>query len=501
MSSTDPSSASSNGEGKNSKVSNDAKDSQTRQDIENKMFAVSGTDEKKADDSGNQTSRMEARTNDEVDGDNKLASMETVQGKEEETPRKRKVKKKRTVMKTEDEDSIRSEADENDLDENLTSGDKRERRRRRRPQAESYPDEEGSEGGSESESDYSEDSIDDSDDEEYDDEEYQKKKAKSQQIKEKKLLTNAPGLKEIELGENSLIRYSPTDLSKAIRRNTHIQKLVLNEKNCDPVSFEILIEGLDKNESIVQLEFRRAEITKDIAVELYTALMKNTKVKKFCMKRCTFADSGLAVLFIGLQHCRSVKHIAIESCNLSDHSSNIVASAIPLMQLQSIRLQNTQMTDKGMRFFLGNLAKATTLESINVSEEKISEKAMAKLVFGIQRCTNLVRLVLFDCGLDEVAIELLAEAIEGNEKLQSINLSKNKFGNEGADILIDLLKSNNAIKSLKCDGCRISRHEKRLLKDALRYNSTFLKSLFSPEVTLSILDSVGLFEQNPTQKS
>lgn len=498
--STDPSGASSNGEVKNAELPNDTKGSQKRQDIENKMFAVSVRDEKQANDSGSPTSRIEETPSCGLDSDNNLVSTEPVQGKEEAKPRKRRVKKKRTIMKTEDEDSIRSEADENDSDEHGTR-EKRERSRRRCPQTESRPDEEGSEDGSESASDYSGDSVDESDDEEFDDEEYLKRKSKSQQIKEKKLLTNTPGLKEIELGENSLIRYSPTDLAKAIRRSTHIQKLVLNEKNCDPVSFEILIEGLDKNESIVQLEFRRAEITKDIAVELYTALMKNTKVKKFCMKRCTFTDSGLAVLFIGLQHCRSVKHIAIESCNLSDHSSNIVASAIPLMQLQSIRLQNTHMTDKGMRFFLAHLAKATTLESINVSEEKISEKAMAKLVFGIQKCTNLVRLVLFDCGLDEVAIEVLAEAIELNEKLHSINLSKNKFGNEGADILIDLLKSNNAIKNLKCDGCRISRHEKRLLKDALRYNSTFLKSLFSPEVTLSILDSVGLFEQNPTQKS
>ena len=245
--STDPSGASSNDEDKNAELPNDTKGSQTRQDIENKMFVVSGTDENKANDSGCPTFRTEEIPSGGVGGDNKLAPTEPVQGKEEAKPRKRKVKKKRTVMKTEDEDSIRSEADENDSDERDTR-EKRERRRRRRPQTESHPDEEGSEDGSESESDYSGDSDDESDDEEFDDEEYLKRKAKSQQIKEKKLLTNTPGLKEIELGENSLIRYSPTELAKAIRRNTHIQKLVLNEKNCDPVSFEILIEGLDKNE-------------------------------------------------------------------------------------------------------------------------------------------------------------------------------------------------------------------------------------------------------------
>lgn len=443
---------------------------------------------------------MEESNIGERDKDNRLISAETVKKSGQAKSNRRRDRKKRTVMKMDDEDSILSEGDGKDLDDGL-EGERRQSRRRRRPRSESHPNDDD---GAEEEdpdpgSDFSDVSYDT--EEEEDDEEYLRKKAKVQAIKEKKLLTNAPGLQAIELGEESLIRHSPKDLTKAIRRNRHVQKLVLNEKNCDPVGFEILIEGLDKNESIVQLELRQANVTKDVAVELYTALSHNTTVKKFCMKRCTFAESGLAVLFVGFQHCKSIKHLSIESCDLGEETSHIVAAAIPLMNLQSIRIQNTKTSERGMRFFLASMAKTNTLESINISEEKISEKAMAKLLFGIQKCTNLVRLVFFDCGLDEVSIELLAEAIEGNEKLQSINVSKNEFGNEGADILIDLLKSNNAIKSLKCDGCRISRHEKRLLKDALRYNSTFLKSLFSPEVTLSILDSVGLFEKNPMQKS
>lgn len=437
---------------------------------------------------------------------------------------KRKKKNKRDVMKTADEDSIRSEgsgysmpSDSETEDEHLPKTQRSEVSLDRVVSMDSGSESDGStdgsstgdEGSTDGEGTYtSRESAESrsvySKDEEYDDDESTLENAESaaqQRSKEKQLLTNRSELREIELGEQSLIRHSPTDLSAAIRKNTFLQKLVLNQRNCDPVSFEILLEGLDQNSSIVQLELHRVVITKEVAIELTSALSRNCSIKKFCLSKCKFVDSGLAILFMGLQHNKAIRHLAIESCNLAGHRSNVIAAAVPLMKLQSIRLQNTKIPDKGMRFFLHNVGKTPSLESLNLSEEKLSESSLEKFVQSIQKCTNLVRLVLSDCGLDESGIEILAEGVEGSEKLESINVSKNRFGDEGADILVELLKCNNTIKTLKCDGCRISRHEKRLLQDALRYNNTFLKSLFSPEVTLSILDSVGLFDPTSSKKS
>jgi Ran GTPase-activating protein (RanGAP) involved in mRNA processing and transport len=452
----------------------------------------------------------------------KERKQEKVKSKKQLSSKRRK-KKMPDVMKTEDEDSIRSEgsgysmpSDSGTEDERIPKtltqetdgtldrvGSMDSRSDSDGSTEGSYSDDEGSTDGEgtyesrESRSAYSkEEEFDAADDESTTE---NPESASQQRSKERQLLTNGSDLKEIELGEEALIRHSPTDLSAAIRRNTYLQKLILNQKNCDPVSFEILLEGLDRNSSLIHLELLRVDITKETAIELASALTRNTSLKKFCMTKCKFVDSGLAVLFMGLQHNKSIRHLAIESCNLSGHRSNIIAAAVPLMRLQSVRLQKTNIPDKGMRFFLHNVGKTPSLESINLSEEMVSESSMEKLVESIQKC-NLVRLILSDCGLNETSIEVLAEGVEKMEKLEAINVSKNRFGDEGADILIDLLKCNSAIKYLKCDSCSISRHEKRLLKDALRYNNTFLKSLFSPEVTLSILDSVALFDQSPSKR-
>jgi hypothetical protein len=437
---------------------------------------------------------------------------------------KRRKKKMPEVMKTEDEDSIRSEGSGYSIPSDSESEDERIPNPTSKTQEsdgtldrvgsmDSRSDSDGSSEGSYSDGEGSTDGEGTSRESRESRSVYSKEdaaddesttsnpvSASQQRSMEKQLLVNGSDLKQIELGEETLLRHSPTVLSAAIRRNTYLEKLILNQTNCDPVSFEILLEGLDQNFSIIQLELHRVDITKETAIELTTALSRNTSLKKFCLKKCKFVDSGLAVLFMGLQHNKSIRHLAIESCNLGGHRSNVIAAAIPLMKLQSVRLQNTNVPDKGMRFFLHNVGKTPCLESINLSEEMVSESAMEKLVESMQKC-NLVRLVISDCGLDETSIEVLAEGVEKMEKLESIDVSKNRFGDEGADTLIELLKCNSAIKHLKCDSCSISRREKRLLKDALRYNNTFLKSLFSPEITLSILDSVALFDQSAPKRS
>eukprot|EP00980_Cylindrotheca_fusiformis_P002218 scaffold517_cov119-Cylindrotheca_fusiformis.AAC.1 len=459
----------------------------------------------------------------EVDQVSVEKKLENVNSKKKAARKLAKKKKKRTVMKTGDEDSIRSEGSGYSLPSGSgTEGEQVQKRPKQGTEAsldrvlsmESRSDSDGSTGasfsddGGSTDGDGSYESGESQDsgsvysrDKDFDDESTTENpiSTSEQRTKEKKLLQNVADLKEIELGDHSLIRHSPADLAAAIRNNCFLQKIILNQRNCDPVSFEILLEGLDQNTSILQLELHRVVITKEMAIELTSALSKNTTLKKFCIRKCKLVESGLAVLFMGLQHNRSIRHLGIETCNLAGHRSNIIAAAVPLMRLQSIRLQNTNVPDKHMRFFLHNIGKTPSLESINLSEESLSEPSLEKLVQSIQKCPNLVRLVLSDCGLDESGIETLAEGLEKSEKLESLNVSKNRFGDEGAEFLIDLVKCNNAIKNLKYDGCRIGRHEKRLLKDALRYNNTFLKSLFSPEVTLSILDSVGLFDKKSSK--
>ena len=81
-----------------------------------------------------------------------------------------------------------------------------------------------------------------------------------------------------------------------------------------------------------------------------------------------------------------------------------------------------------------------------------------------------------------------------NKMIEHLDVSKNEFGNEGADVLIDYVKENKDIKEIVVEDCRISRNEYAILMDSLRYNNTFLKNIFSSEVTLSILDSVKLIQ-------
>lgn len=312
--------------------------------------------------------------------------------------------------------------------------------------------------------------------------------------KEELMIANESELVEIELGHQSMTRHLPADLVDAISRNTNLKRLTLNQKDCVRANFEILFEALEVNRYINQLEILNSSITKDTANALAACLSANDSVKKLSLRNCRFVKAALPILFVGLQHNKSIQHLVFEGTDLEGHVADVVSASIPLMNLVSVRFQKAHLSQEALSFLFKSLSKTPTIESINISDEIISVSSMKRLRDCVIDAERLKRIVLVNCGLDEICLETLCDGMMKNKMIEHLDVSKNKFGNEGADVLIDYLKENKDIKEIVAEDCRISRNEYAILMDSLRYNNTFLKNIFSPEVTLSILDSVKLMQ-------
>jgi hypothetical protein len=81
-----------------------------------------------------------------------------------------------------------------------------------------------------------------------------------------------------------------------------------------------------------------------------------------------------------------------------------------------------------------------------------------------------------------------------SSSIKRIDLSRNGFGDPGALHLKELLAHNHGIQELCLNDTHISNALLATLKDGLRYNNSFLKNMFSTQVSLAILDSVQLME-------
>ena len=99
--------------------------------------------------------------------------------------------------------------------------------------------------------------------------------------------------------------------------------------------------------------------------------------------QCQFIGSGLAILFMGMQHSQSIRNVIFQSCDLgnngvsegggdvsqqsqqqsSSYNIEIIASAIPLMHLTSLSLVDVHFpTEECLHYLLKNVEYAKELK-------------------------------------------------------------------------------------------------------------------------------------------
>jgi Ran GTPase-activating protein (RanGAP) involved in mRNA processing and transport len=316
------------------------------------------------------------------------------------------------------------------------------------------------------------------------------------------LMSNHRSLKEIDIDETSISKSLATDIAEALPKNTYLTKLRLIssrglEEKMNHSIFNIIVSGLGRNSYITTIEIMYATISRDTANALGRALARNEALKKICLSNCDFVTTGLSVLFMGMQHNKSIEDVTIRSCDLGNSASDIVAASLPLMKPRCLTLEHTNIGNDGLRFLFDNVLKNDNLRELSLSGnqlDKDSIKLLASCLKSPQQ--KLDKLDLSSCGLNYACIRAFSNGLRLNPTLAKIDLSENEFGDEGALVLKRLLITNNSILELKIEKCNITdaRLEKAIV-DGLRYNNSFLKSMFSEQISLSIMESVDMIRE------
>lgn len=337
---------------------------------------------------------------------------------------------------------------------------------------------------------------------------------------------NEGSLVELDIDCGLIEKNIAKEMAKVLPDNTQLQRLCLScgsDKHHRQI-FRILLSGLAENSSVSDLEIRGANVAKppeqsevqaeviaagsnnsdplhldrEAASWLGTALAQNQSVQKICLKESRFVESGIAILFLGLQHS-TIQELAIQSCNLAGSRADVVSASLPLMKLTSLSLIDTSLTTDGLRFLCSNIGKTPSITQLSLSRNELQRQEIVLLVKSLNTSEHkqLKELILSSCGLDDVCIHDLAKGLKQINTLSTLDLSQNEFGDQGALYLKNLLEKNNVIKELKVDDCKIaSRKKLKAIAEGLRYNNSVLKSFgFSATTSLAIFQTVDALEE------
>jgi len=325
---------------------------------------------------------------------------------------------------------------------------------------------------------------------------------------------NDVSLREVVIDTTSMDRDTADDMAQVLQKNTSISTIRLSCKRLECKEgrtrkhhvLSTLLSGIKENTSIESIEIEDTDISHELAHSLSQLCARKQSLKNIAMIQCQFIGSGLAILFLGMQHSQSIRNVIFQSCDLgnqgdgggelqppsSSFNVEIIASALPLMNLTSLSLVDVNFpTEECLHYLLENVEHAKELKLLDLSQNKLDERSIALLSKSINRQNQISRLVLSSCSLDNVCMKELAIGLSGYDPLTNLDVSKNKnMGDRGALLIKDLLKGNSKIMKLNVSGCSFSETSLDALEAALRYNNSFLKTFVSVSTGQQIFDVV-----------
>lgn len=328
----------------------------------------------------------------------------------------------------------------------------------------------------------------------------------------RRLQTDDASLTSVVVDQTLLEHSSIAELAKVLAVNTTVSQLTLDlPRGFKPQHTLALLNALECNDTIGSLSLCHVSICRKVATSLATFFSKSPTLIKLQLKQCPFMESGLAVVFLGLQHCKTLSSLSMDGCNLGEVAVDMVAATVSLLELSSLQLPHTNLSLQGLEFLLQNMersrkkSRTSSMLYLDLSGNDVvgTKEGMQLLVDALESSSfKLQRLVLQDCGLKRSAIRMLCQDgltsnNQNDSKLTHLDVSHNRdLDDRAAKYLCKLLSSSPKLVELNVQGCpQISKALRVDLSDKLRYNNSFLKTIgLSSDVSLAILDSMRLLE-------
>lgn len=258
-----------------------------------------------------------------------------------------------------------------------------------------------------------------------------------------------------------------------------------------------VLTGLKGNSSIEHVEIHDMTLDRDTATWMASSVLSNGKsLTRLTLTNCRFVGSGLAILFIAMQHNRHIRHLSFHSCVWEDHNAEIVASALPFLNLHSLSLCDIKIHVDSWPYLFKNIKRSKELLLLDLSRNKLDESIISQLTKTMILQKNISTLVLTSCGIDDHCNKELANGLRKYSPLSTIDLSKNReMTDKGIVYLKDLLKFNTSITELKLDGCGLSGRSLDAIESSLRYNNSVFKGFLSESASQTIFGVVDMIEE------
>jgi len=251
-------------------------------------------------------------------------------------------------------------------------------------------------------------------------------------------LANNTKLRDLKLVNCSLDDTFAFAFAEALKVNTTLEKLDLEQNNFSPAGIRAICAGLAFNKALVELKLGHqnsgAAIPGDDEKAIVEAVAANTSLTK------------LVLVFANLQYSQQVDRVLRTNADAKRNAKrrSVVGGGGPT------RLNDIQKRTLALKAQVDDEKDEKNVDSlVEYIEDRlfISLKKEDKIdfanAFAVNRTVKTLKLIRLN--LDDDWADAFAEALKVNRTLEEINLEDNKIGSDGIEKICLALASNSSV--------------------------------------------------------
>jgi Leucine Rich repeat len=246
----------------------------------------------------------------------------------------------------------------------------------------------------------------------------------------------------------------------------------------DPVRYEaasVLLQAMQTNANVKNLLLSKADLDATMQTRLDALLVRNTTLQSVSLRKVAGQQGDYSLPRGGFADNHVIKKLSLMSCQIDVHGASVLsdlvtnkpsftslyltsvefatesffASLAVSTFLQSLTLQNSQMSESAFEQFMKALAVNKSITSLKFDSMSLTLDQMHQVAHALKHNNTLQEISLRNSQVtaDHIAI-LFSEGLRYNTTLQRLYLSRNPIGPCGAAALVDGLKQTTSLREL-----------------------------------------------------
>ena len=235
------------------------------------------------------------------------------------------------------------------------------------------------------------------------------------------------GVKELLLYNTGIGGPDCEALSELLRSTHSLERLHIDQNNLSSESVASIITGLSHNNSLRTLNISGSHFSTANRLHLSSLLREHSKctLTSLRLRDCHISSEGAVELATALCKNTTLRELSLSGNPIGEHVEGVTAVAAMLVEnnsLTGLGLEDCHISGQGAGELAAALCKNSTLQDLDLDRNPIGVEGASSMSDMLQHNTSLTQLYICDDSVGEEGVHQLMNSIKYNQTLNHLRL-------------------------------------------------------------------------------